>query len=471
MGQPVETHWTRDLTQLGAGVDPQASGLGMATRFDNGLIVVRYSGAVISVWGQAFARYYSLVHQRTESGMDPPGLPEADIQPATRGWLVQRFEGCEVYWLPMPLAPDASYAGLLPAHSPIRDRWLALGGGDGIQGYPLGSQSALANGAPELESELAYGSRFEHGFILWHARLGTFFFNAPMFAAWPPVFTEVPASDLPLLVRLTGDTAPGANGGFYNLVDGGGIFLAPGSVGAHLVHGAIYEKWQSLGREGGFLGYPTTSESPAQADGRFNRFQHGSIYWDRARTFESHGPIHDYWASLVPPFERSRFGYPTSDVTAPMPGVQRQTFQHGTLEWRSGIGVREVTMTVPGPRTPMAPAAGSYGGFLFYNCDPEGHTMHVWIADSTEGPELRDIADVASESRKGEPCGPGATSAYTYTFQDSHRYRLAIVDPDRCGGKNDPQVLACLWLPESGIFLGDSQRGRFVLQSNGLGSL
>src|SRR5215207_7282221 len=75
-----------------------------------------------------------------------------------------------------------------------------------------------------------------------------------------------------------------------SLVGGLGSVVLPNSAsadtfwspqtGEHDVHGAILEKWASLGWERGFLGYPLTDETiTPDGIGRYNHFQGGSVYW------------------------------------------------------------------------------------------------------------------------------------------------------------------------------------------------
>jgi uncharacterized protein with LGFP repeats len=44
------------------------------------------------------------------------------------------------------------------------------------------------------------------------------------------------------------------------------------------VHGAIRDRWASMGWETSFLRYPITDERP-DGHGRFSQFQGGSIHW------------------------------------------------------------------------------------------------------------------------------------------------------------------------------------------------
>src|SRR5205814_734246 len=100
--------------------------------------------------------------------------------------------------------------------------------------------------------------------------------------------------------------------GKYNHFQGGSIYWTP-ATGAWSIHGAIRDKWAALGWETSFLGYPTTDETGApDGVGRFNHFQGGSIYWSPATgAWSVHGAIHDKWASLG--WEQGYSGYPVND--------------------------------------------------------------------------------------------------------------------------------------------------------------
>ncbi len=126
--------------------------------------------------------------------------------------------------------------------------------------------------------------------------------------------------------------------GRYNHFQGGSIYWTA-ATGAHEVHGAIRDKWASLGWEQGFLGYPLTDETGTpDGAGRYNHFQHGSIYWTPATgAHEVHGAIRDKWASLG--WEKSALGYPTSDETEEPDGSGRfSSFQHGSIHWNKATG-------------------------------------------------------------------------------------------------------------------------------------
>jgi len=128
--------------------------------------------------------------------------------------------------------------------------------------------------------------------------------------------------------------------GRYNLPILASIYWRS-DIGAHEIHGAIYEKWQSLGLQLSTLGYPITDERGAPDNiGRYNHFEHGSIYWTlNTGAHEIHGPILNLWAKLG--YERSGLGYPTSDVDKVCNKYgcgNVSKFQHGYIYWFPATG-------------------------------------------------------------------------------------------------------------------------------------
>jgi uncharacterized protein with LGFP repeats len=123
---------------------------------------------------------------------------------------------------------------------------------------------------------------------------------------------------------------------------GGSIYWTP-QTGAHELHGAIRVKWAQLPGDPGFLGYPITDElGTPDGHGRYNHFEGGSIYWTpETGAHEVHGAIRDKWASMG--WERSRLRYPTSDEKIAPDGHERYSlFQGGSIHWtpESGATVR-----------------------------------------------------------------------------------------------------------------------------------
>ncbi len=88
------------------------------------------------------------------------------------------------------------------------------------------------------------------------------------------------------------------------------------------------------------FGAPTTSVTPGDGDGYFQHFEHGSVFWTEGfGAHEVHGAIRDRYASMG--WERSYLGYPTTDeLTAIKPGVETRysNFQHGSINWTASDG-------------------------------------------------------------------------------------------------------------------------------------
>jgi hypothetical protein len=121
--------------------------------------------------------------------------------------------------------------------------------------------------------------------------------------------------------------------GRYSVFEHGSIYWTP-EIGAYEVHGTIRDKWAELGWESGILGYPVSDETETpDAIGRYNVFEHGSIYWTPATgAHEVHGAIRDKWAEVG--WESGVLGYPVSDEYA-VSGGRRNDFEHGSITWNA----------------------------------------------------------------------------------------------------------------------------------------
>jgi uncharacterized protein with LGFP repeats len=100
--------------------------------------------------------------------------------------------------------------------------------------------------------------------------------------------------------------------GRYHHFERGSIHWSPGT-GAHETHGGIRRRWESLGWETSFLGYPKTCERVCRdGRGRYQHFEGGSIHWhERIGAHETHGAIREHWAWRG--WETGPLGYPVSD--------------------------------------------------------------------------------------------------------------------------------------------------------------
>ncbi len=108
------------------------------------------------------------------------------------------------------------------------------------------------------------------------------------------------------------------------------------------IHGDIYKKWVTLG--GKTWGKPDTDESPCvDGTGRFNHFENGrkTIFWHPSTGANAvEGDIKTRWNELG--WERSYLGYPTSNEEPCADGGRVNSFQHGGIYWWPDTGSMDI---------------------------------------------------------------------------------------------------------------------------------
>lgn len=224
---------------------------------------------------------------------------------------------------------------------------------------PMGNPELISNPNPAHPGDRPAVLRaYERGTIYWSESTGAHEQHGPIFNAYLAVGAETSPLGLPIT-----DVMPTSDGVASVSRYQRGAILSHPQTGTCEVHGAIHQKWASLGSEQGFLGYPRTDEKvTADGIGRFNHFQHGSIYWHpESGAFEIHGDIKARWMELSA--ENSYLGFPVTDeMDWTDPDTQDagriSHFQRGAIGWhakdsqviefperrvfRSGIGVSSV---------------------------------------------------------------------------------------------------------------------------------
>jgi uncharacterized protein with LGFP repeats len=195
--------------------------------------------------------------------------------------------------------------------------------------------AALANPYGEGDSCSAYGNRnFFRYFVDW--------FGSTQSSGGSSVlvkYDQLKAAGVDLGEDTSEVTCNLAGGGCYRSYQGGTIFWSR-YTGAHVVRGAILQRYLSLGGVS-LLGYPTGDDTAAPfGTGYFTDFQGGAIYWSSATgAREVRGDLLATWRAKGA--QAGVLGYPVGGDEA-VPGGFRTRFQGGTLYWSAPTGARMV---------------------------------------------------------------------------------------------------------------------------------
>lgn len=213
--------------------------------------------------------------------------------------------------------------------SMIDDKYAALGGANGFLGVPETPETTCPDGIGKFR-------HYKGGSIYWHPLTGPWEVHGLIRAKWAKLGWEKSIMGYPKT-----DESPSGGGakGKFNLFQGGAITWKEGATEAFETHGAIRSKFGQMGWEAGFLGFPITDATMTpDGGGRYNHFEHGSIYWKSSiSAHETHGLIRGYWAQNG--WEKNpQLGYPISDELPTYSGSMSRfsDFENGVVFWHSG---------------------------------------------------------------------------------------------------------------------------------------
>ncbi|MEV6874516.1 hypothetical protein [Amycolatopsis sp. NPDC051128] len=255
------------------------------------------------------------------------GNPTGGEYAAAGGWA-QNYEQGVIGYFPA--------TGAYAVHGAIWQHYQQLGGPGGVLGLPTTDETGTPDGV----------GRYNHftgslgASIYYTASTGAKAVYGLIRQKWAALGWETG------LGYPTIDEAGTPDGvGRYNHFNGaqGASIYWTAATGAQSIHGLIRQKWAALGWETG-LGYPTIDEAGTpDGVGRYNHFngaQGASIYYTAATGAQSiHGAIRQKWASLG--WEGSRLRYPTSDEFA-VTGGRRNNFQGGTITYVTASATTQV---------------------------------------------------------------------------------------------------------------------------------
>ena len=207
-------------------------------------------------------KYASLGGSNSFLGL--PAGPET-VSKANKSWTFRDYQHGSIYYF------ANSSTGAHEIHGAIAQKYYALGRETSFLGFTQSDETLLFDGFGRVNF-------FDGGSIYWRQATGPFEVHGAINGRYqalggPESFLGYPLSD---------ETDTSDKTGRWNQFEHGVIFWKGGSIGAHEVHGAILDKWKSLGLQAGSLGYPLTNEMPVAhpAGGRQNRFEHGTILWN-----------------------------------------------------------------------------------------------------------------------------------------------------------------------------------------------
>jgi len=241
------------------------------------------------------------------------------------GGCFQAFANGSVYWSPGTNAQIVK--------GDIGRHWAETGWETGRLGYPTGEEvCGLAQGG-------CFQS-FANGSMYWTPGTGAHTVLGAIYTKWKAQRWETGALGYPTADESCNLT----NGGCRQTYQGGTIYWSQATGARTVFPGAVADRWTSLQREKGLLGYPTNDTVCGLADsGCFQTFSGGAIYSSAAEgAHVVRGEIRTKWAALK--WETGDLGYPSRDTDCGLAGgACFQTFQGGSVYWSSATGAHTVT--------------------------------------------------------------------------------------------------------------------------------
>ena len=221
----------------------------------------------------------------------------------------------------------------------------------GGEGGPLGYPVAARYGT----ANGGWTQAFERGRIHWTAATGAHPVLAEISQAYDSVGGEGGVLGYPV-----GGRYATANGGFSQIFQNGRIHWSPASE-AYAVRGVVAPVYNALGGEGGVLGYPVGGQYATTGGGTTQSFQNGRIHSSPATgTHAVIGPISQAYDGVGG--EAGALGYPTSGRYGTVDGGFSQTFENGRIHWSPASGAH----VVRGVIAPVYNALKGESGVLGY---------------------------------------------------------------------------------------------------------
>jgi uncharacterized protein with LGFP repeats len=179
--------------------------------------------------------------------------------------------------------------------------------------------------------------RFQHGDVYWSPATGSQLVRGDILAAWLAAGGATGGLGFP----TTSDAPTPGGGGYFVRFERGDVYWSQ-ATGARTVLGSIRDTWLATGGSGGYLGFPTTSDTPVPGKGAYVRFQGGDVYWSPTTgTQIVRGEILNAW--LATGGATGYLGFPTTSDAATADGRGYFVrFQGGDVYWSAATGTQVV---------------------------------------------------------------------------------------------------------------------------------
>ena len=290
------------------------------SHYEHGAIYAKNGIYVVEVHGDIWSKYSALGAEKSFLGYPT----SSEITAPDEIGRYNLFQGGSIYWTPK--------TGAHEVHGDIWSKYFSLGAEKSFLGYPITDEITTPD-------KIGRYNHFQGGSIYWTPKTGAYEVHGVIQDKWKSLGWEKSFLGYPITDEITTPDKIGR----YNHFQGGSIYWTP-KTGAYEVHGAIQDKWKSLGWEKSFLGYPITDEiTTPDKIGRYNHFQGGSIYWTpKTGAHEIHGAILDLWKSLG--WEKSNLCYPITDELNLSDGKGKYSrFQGGEIHWYPDTGAYQAS--------------------------------------------------------------------------------------------------------------------------------
>ncbi|MGR7023833.1 reprolysin-like metallopeptidase [Geodermatophilus sp. URMC 62] len=340
------------------------------------------------------------------------------------------------FWLEVRSAggPSATVVVRTAAEGPVAEtaiaaRYRQLGGPSSWLGSAItGEQCGLRNGGCR--------QHFENGSLYWSSATGAQPVNGAIRSRWGSLGWEDGYLGYPVAAPVCGLR----DGGCLQDFQGASVYWSPRS-GAQPVNGGIRARWNSLGGQNSWLGYPVAGEVCGLRDGGcLQDFQGGSFYWSPATGAQPvNGAIRARWGQLG--WENGFLGYPTGGaVCGLLNGGCYQEFRGGAILWSPATGAQPVNGAIrarwgqlgwenghlgypTGPANCLLRDGGCrqdfQGGTIFWSAASGAHPVGGAIRARWEG--LRSLSGQLGWPITGEVCGLRNGGCYQH-FQGGSVY-------------------------------------------------